>query len=83
MGPFGILDPTAATHTPGASCASCLEGWPRPCPRVAERGFQGTYDDAGRQLSSAWVETRCSGEVHAEVVGGAIETRCSACGVTR
>jgi hypothetical protein len=82
MGPFGVLDPTAQTHTPGATCAGCtVAGYPQPCPRIVSRGLRKRFDGQGRTIAHEWAETRCPGHVHAEVAFGVVETRCEACGV--
>ncbi len=84
MGPFGIADPTADTHLPGATCAGCtVAGYPQPCPRLVSRQAVKQFDVDGRPTGAmVWQETRCPGHLHAEgPPGGPIEVRCEACGV--
>lgn len=81
MQPFRVRETEAPTHTPTIPCPACLEGFPRPCPRVTEVGFQPVeFDPAGQPIVTEWVVTRCLGFVHA-IMGTIVETRCSACGV--
>ena len=87
MQPFHLREAAASTesskvpHTPTAECPACVEGYPRPCPRVTGQGFHDVgYDAAGQSLGSTWGPTYCEGFVHAEMAE-TLETRCSACGM--
>ena len=37
MGPFGIRDPGATAHQPGADCPACAVGFPVPCGRSLDQ----------------------------------------------
>lgn len=85
MGPFGVIDVHADTHTPGPTCAGCLvPGFPRPCPRVTDRRLRKHFSPEGRETHQTWDEVTCPGHQHAEATpGNVLETRCDVCGVHR